>query len=109
MATNNPHIAEERNMTVDDSGVDEEDKFVINPFPLPNVLCITSRYGAVVRNNVYIPPGARRQQQNVASASASKSEAPKLATNASDSAPAPTAAQSAVVSKEPTKVRVKIQ
>lgn len=27
--TNNPHIAEERNMVVDDSGMNEEDKYVI--------------------------------------------------------------------------------
>jgi PAB1-binding protein PBP1 len=45
--TNNLHIAEERNLNVDDSGVNEEDK-----------------YGAVVRgSNAYIPPGARKQQQ----------------------------------------------
>ncbi|KAI5122298.1 hypothetical protein M0805_002375 [Coniferiporia weirii] len=44
-ATNNPHIAEERGLAVDDSGVNEEDK-----------------YGAVVRGaNAYVPPGARRQ------------------------------------------------
>ncbi|OCB84689.1 hypothetical protein A7U60_g8209 [Sanghuangporus baumii] len=42
---NNPHIAEERGLAVDDSGVNEEDK-----------------YGAVVRGtNAYVPPGARRQ------------------------------------------------
>ncbi|KAG9315325.1 hypothetical protein JVU11DRAFT_4467 [Chiua virens] len=45
--TNNPHVAEERNLSIDDSGVNEEDK-----------------YGAVVRgSNAYIPPGARKQQQ----------------------------------------------
>ncbi|KAF5326706.1 hypothetical protein D9619_004496 [Psilocybe cf. subviscida] len=44
-ATNNPHIAEERGIVVDDSGANEEDK-----------------YGAVVRGqNAYVPPGARRQ------------------------------------------------
>lgn len=43
--TNNPHLAEERGISVDDSGVNEEDK-----------------YGAVVRGaNAYVPPGARRQ------------------------------------------------
>ncbi|EIM91286.1 uncharacterized protein STEHIDRAFT_48397 [Stereum hirsutum FP-91666 SS1] len=44
-SSNNPHIAEERQMNnVDDSGINEEDK-----------------YGAVVRGtNAYIPPGARR-------------------------------------------------
>ncbi|KAI8078829.1 LsmAD domain-containing protein [Halteromyces radiatus] len=48
--TNNPHMLEERNITVaDDSGMDEED-----------------RYGAVVRDvnpNVYIPPALRKQLQ----------------------------------------------
>ncbi|KAF8972204.1 hypothetical protein BDZ97DRAFT_1913428 [Flammula alnicola] len=43
-ATSNPHIAEERGLSVDDSGVNEEDK-----------------YGAVVRGqNAYVPPGARK-------------------------------------------------
>ncbi|KAH8118051.1 hypothetical protein DFH11DRAFT_1572083 [Phellopilus nigrolimitatus] len=46
--TTNPHVAEERGMTVDDSGVNEEDK-----------------YGAVVRGaNAYVPPGARRSNPN---------------------------------------------
>lgn len=31
-ATNNPHIAEERNQIVDDSGANEEDKFVSYAF-----------------------------------------------------------------------------
>lgn len=31
-ATNNPHIAEERNQIVDDSGANEEDKFVSYDF-----------------------------------------------------------------------------
>ncbi|KAG5734677.1 hypothetical protein E4T56_gene18681, partial [Termitomyces sp. T112] len=43
--TNNPHIAEERNLNLADSGLNEEDK-----------------YGAVVRGqNAYVPPGARKQ------------------------------------------------
>ncbi|KLO17196.1 hypothetical protein SCHPADRAFT_900824 [Schizopora paradoxa] len=43
-AVTNPHIAEERNLNVDDSGVNEEDK-----------------YSTVVRSaNAYVPPGARR-------------------------------------------------
>ncbi|THH09159.1 hypothetical protein EW145_g2218 [Phellinidium pouzarii] len=48
--TNNSHIAEERGLEVDDSGINEEDK-----------------YGAVVRGtNAYVPPGARRSNSNVA-------------------------------------------
>ncbi|TDL25878.1 hypothetical protein BD410DRAFT_801189 [Rickenella mellea] len=46
--TTNSHIAEERGLVVDDSGVNEEDK-----------------YGAVVRSaNAYVPPGARRANSN---------------------------------------------
>ncbi|EGN99245.1 hypothetical protein SERLA73DRAFT_160712 [Serpula lacrymans var. lacrymans S7.3] len=75
--TNNSHIAEERNMNVDDSGVNEEDK-----------------YGAVVRGtNAYVPPGARKhgQQSSVGSsgasgASASKPDIPKVSINAPDGA-----------------------
>lgn len=45
----NPHMAEERNMTTDDSGLDEEDK-----------------YGAVVRGpNAYTPPAARKDKSEV--------------------------------------------
>ncbi|KAJ4477194.1 hypothetical protein J3R30DRAFT_3657703 [Lentinula aciculospora] len=44
VASNNPHVTEERNQAHDDSGINEEDK-----------------YGAVVRGtNAYIPPGARK-------------------------------------------------
>ncbi|KAG0055361.1 hypothetical protein BGZ83_008881 [Gryganskiella cystojenkinii] len=49
--SNNVHMQEERGLAVDDSGLDEED-----------------RYGAVVRNplppsNKYMPPAMRRQQE----------------------------------------------
>ncbi|KAG6885670.1 hypothetical protein C0993_011434 [Termitomyces sp. T159_Od127] len=72
--TNNPHIAEERNLAVDDSGANEEDK-----------------YGAVVRGqNAYIPPGARKQ--------APSNEIPKVSVNGPDGA----ALQSPSSSKAPS-------
>ncbi|KAF7327786.1 LsmAD domain-containing protein [Mycena kentingensis (nom. inval.)] len=61
--TSNPHIAEERNHNVDDSGVNEEDK-----------------YGAVVRGaGAYVPPGARRPD-------APKTDVPKVSVNGPDGA-----------------------
>ncbi|KAJ7593101.1 hypothetical protein C8J56DRAFT_930391 [Mycena floridula] len=59
--TNNPHLAEERNQQlVDDSGMNEEDK-----------------YGAVVRGtNAYVPPGARKP--------GSKSDVPAVSVNGPD-------------------------
>ncbi|KII90025.1 hypothetical protein PLICRDRAFT_29180 [Plicaturopsis crispa FD-325 SS-3] len=70
-ATNNPHIAEERNMVVDDSGVNEEDK-----------------YGAVVRGtNAYVPPGARRGGVT-SPTETGKSDAPKVTVNTPDGAAA---------------------
>ncbi|KZP23766.1 hypothetical protein FIBSPDRAFT_918970 [Athelia psychrophila] len=77
-ATSNPHIAEERNMNVDDSGVNEEDK-----------------YGAVVRSTgAYVPPGARRGSGPLSpplapassSTPAPKPEVPKVAINGPDGA-----------------------
>ncbi|KIM56940.1 hypothetical protein SCLCIDRAFT_17102 [Scleroderma citrinum Foug A] len=73
--TNNPHMAEERGLTLDDSGVNEEDK-----------------YGAVHRGaNAYIPPGARKQQQQSAATGAPttatpapKAEIPKVSVNGPD-------------------------
>ncbi|KAI0058177.1 hypothetical protein BV25DRAFT_1919547 [Artomyces pyxidatus] len=64
-ATSNPHIAEERVMNnVDDSGVNEEDK-----------------YGAVVRGtNAYVPPGARKGSTN----GTKGAEIPKVAVNGPD-------------------------
>ncbi|EIN04841.1 hypothetical protein PUNSTDRAFT_47123 [Punctularia strigosozonata HHB-11173 SS5] len=63
--SNNPHVQEERVMnTVDDSGVNEEDK-----------------YGAVVRGpNAYVPPAARKSGQP----SAAKPDTPKVTINAPD-------------------------
>ncbi|PPQ95227.1 hypothetical protein CVT26_014918 [Gymnopilus dilepis] len=58
-AANNPHVAEERGLVVDDSGANEEDK-----------------YGAVVRGqNAYVPPGARRQQAAAAGGGANAANA----------------------------------
>lgn len=56
--TNNPHLAEERGV-VDDSGINEEDK-----------------YGAVVRGkNAYVPPNARSAAGGAAAASAAGEKA----------------------------------
>ncbi|KAJ7756399.1 hypothetical protein DFH07DRAFT_477591 [Mycena maculata] len=66
--TSNPHIAEERGQAVDDSGVNEEDK-----------------YGAVVRgNNAYVPPGARRTGALSPVGNAAKGDIPKLSVNGPD-------------------------
>lgn len=87
--TNNPHIAEERNLNnVDDSGVNEEDK-----------------YGAVVRGtNAYVPPGARKPSvlspppvNNVP-----KAEIPKVSVNGPDGAAIPSQTQSPPSSKAPS-------
>lgn len=63
---NNAHMAEERNM-VDDSGLDEEDRFVlsaIRSMTLAHDALLTLlyyRYGAVIRGpDAYVPPGARK-------------------------------------------------
>ncbi|QRV75167.1 protein phosphatase 1 regulatory subunit 7 [Ceratobasidium sp. AG-Ba] len=70
-STNNPHLAEERG-AVDDSGMNEEDK-----------------YSSVVRGqNAYIPPGARRAAQ------ANGSSSPSPAPTAAKSPPVPVAAKS---------------
>ncbi|KAG6373468.1 hypothetical protein JVT61DRAFT_6621 [Boletus reticuloceps] len=75
-STNNSHIAEERNLNLDDSSVNEEDK-----------------YGAVVRgSNAYIPPGARKQQQQQPSSAGApavcspppKTDVPKVSVNGPD-------------------------
>ncbi|KAF9533809.1 hypothetical protein CPB83DRAFT_844552 [Crepidotus variabilis] len=79
--TNNPHIAEERGLVVDDSGVNEEDK-----------------YGAVVRGqNAYVPPGARKTVTSPPAtqtthptpdgAAASNPEIPKVSVNGPDGTP----------------------
>nr|GAT60766.1 predicted protein [Mycena chlorophos] len=69
--TSNPHVAEERNQNVDDSGVNEEDK-----------------YGAVVRGaNAYVPPGARKPDTP-------KGDVPKVAVNGPDGASVANASKS---------------
>ncbi|KAH7930135.1 hypothetical protein BV22DRAFT_1001233 [Leucogyrophana mollusca] len=82
--TNNPHIAEERGQNIDDSGVNEEDK-----------------YGAVVRGtNAYVPPGARKQNSTGGVASPPpKPEVPKVSINGPDGTP--------VAAKEPSPPSVK--
>ncbi|KAF5367587.1 hypothetical protein D9758_003719 [Tetrapyrgos nigripes] len=68
--SNNPHVAEERNQ-VDDSGINEEDK-----------------YGAVVRGaNAYIPPGARKVAGGAPTNAVAKTEVPKVSVNSPDSTP----------------------
>ncbi|KAJ3510811.1 hypothetical protein NLJ89_g4461 [Agrocybe chaxingu] len=76
--TNNPHIAEERGISVDDNGVNEEDK-----------------YGAVVRKQgAYVPPGARKQgpasvlaaAAETASSTGPKADIPKVSVNGPDGA-----------------------
>lgn len=93
-ATNNPHLAEERNLNLDDSGVNEEDKCTFLFSSDLHVLTAQHRYGAVVRgSNAYIPPGARKQQQqqqpSSAAASAinsppSKTDIPKVSVNGTE-------------------------
>ena len=91
---NNPHIAEERNLNLDDSGVNEEDKYCFLFSSHLHVLTAQHRYGAVVRgSNAYIPPGARKQQlqQQPSSAGAPatnnpppKTDVPKVSVNDPD-------------------------
>ncbi|KAK0204777.1 hypothetical protein DFS33DRAFT_692473 [Desarmillaria ectypa] len=74
----NPHIAEERNQTVDDSGVNEEDK-----------------YGAVVRGtNVYVPPGARKPGAVPPVSNAARNDVPKVSVNGPDGAAVASQSQS---------------
>ncbi|TFK28121.1 hypothetical protein FA15DRAFT_665603 [Coprinopsis marcescibilis] len=75
--TNNPHVAEERGL-VDDSGINEEDK-----------------YGAVVRGaGAYVPPGARSKTGNIVLPgppvqSSPNPEIPKVSVNGPDGTVAP--------------------
>ncbi|KAG1773434.1 hypothetical protein EDD22DRAFT_857547 [Suillus occidentalis] len=89
-AINNPHVAEERNLNVDDSGVNEEDK-----------------YGAVVRGqNAYVPPGARKMQTTgpISGTSPPLKDVPKVSVNGPDGGPvaAKDVAPPAVKSPSPT-------
>ncbi|KAJ6619738.1 hypothetical protein B0H10DRAFT_2024730 [Mycena sp. CBHHK59/15] len=85
--TSNPHIAEERNQIVDDSGANEEDK-----------------YGAVVRgNNAYVPPGARRTgAMSPPAGNAAKADIPKLAVNGPDGTSVPSQSPSKSPSPAPS-------
>lgn len=98
--TSNPHVAEERNVQVDDSGLNEEDKSVCAPEGHPTHSLILSppvmiRYGAVVRSaNAYVPPGARRTSSGtpisppatalIKEKDAEKPDVPKVSVNAPD-------------------------
>ncbi|GJJ08697.1 hypothetical protein Clacol_002916 [Clathrus columnatus] len=70
--TSNPHVAEERNIIVDDSGVNEEDK-----------------YAGVIRGaNAYVPPARRGQQQSQpANPSQNQPETPKQGVPSSPEVP----------------------
>ncbi|RDB26295.1 Uncharacterized protein C21B10.03c [Hypsizygus marmoreus] len=86
-ATSNPHIAEERNINnVDDSGINEEDK-----------------YGAVVRGtNAYVPPGARKTGALSPPVNNAAAEIPKVSVNGPDGATLPSQTQSPSSSKAPS-------
>ncbi|THV07420.1 hypothetical protein K435DRAFT_772738 [Dendrothele bispora CBS 962.96] len=88
-SSNNPHIAEERNQAIDDSGINEEDK-----------------YGAVVRGaNAYVPPGARKAATAATGTSAgtsSKTDVPKVSVNGPDGTSVPQSQSPASSSKAPS-------
>lgn len=81
-------------MNLDDSGVNEEDKYSFLVFSYLQILTARHRYGAVVRgSNAYIPPGARKQQQQQQPGSSgppainsppSKTDIPKVSVNGPD-------------------------
>jgi LsmAD domain len=56
--SSNPHLQEERGQKVDDSGLDEEDKYsgVIRPAPAPSA---PTGYAAAAAGNKYVPPSKR--------------------------------------------------
>ncbi|KAG6820949.1 hypothetical protein H0H93_009185 [Arthromyces matolae] len=86
--TSNPHVAEERNLSVDDSGVNEEDK-----------------YGAVVRGaNAYVPPGARKSggPAPASSSTTTAMDIPKVSVNGPDGVKLPSQTQSPSSSKAPS-------
>ncbi|KAJ7066951.1 hypothetical protein C8F01DRAFT_1247367 [Mycena amicta] len=78
--TSNPHVAEERNQNiVDDSGVNEEDK-----------------YGAVVRSaNAYVPPGARKPDAPVPKVSVNGPDGISVASQTPSKSPSPVPSGSA--------------
>lgn len=98
-ATSNPHILEERKVNnVEDSGVNEEEKYVAQlTLSLMATLLTAFRYGAVVRgSNAYIPPGARKTLSPLSpatpasgGASAKGREVPKVSINAPDGSSVP--------------------
>lgn len=103
-------------MIVDDTGMDEEQKYGFQPSGGASSY-ITSRYGAVVRGtNAYVPPGARKPNSTSPtgaghSATPSKSDIPKVSVNGPDGADVPSAAtpppSSKVVAAGPSANKVK--
>ncbi|KAG9225037.1 hypothetical protein CCMSSC00406_0001812 [Pleurotus cornucopiae] len=75
-STSNPHVAEERNQIVDDSGANEEDK-----------------YSTVVRGrDAYVPPGARKPgvtSPPISNAAKTAAEIPKVSINGPDGSSLP--------------------
>jgi len=67
-ATSNPHLAEERNQKVDDSGIDEEDKYagvIREPPKTTTPQAPALAYAAAAAGNKYTPPAKRGEQQRV--------------------------------------------
>ena len=64
-STSNPHVAEERNIAADDSGINEEDKCVSQPGTNALRFNRYHRYAGVVRGaNAYVPPARRAGSGN---------------------------------------------
>lgn len=77
-------------MNVDDSGVNEEDKYVHPVSGLHLSDSIASRFGAVVRGqNAYVPPGARKLQATgpASGTSPPPKDVPKVSVNGPDGTP----------------------
>lgn len=83
-------MAEERNLNVDDSGMNEEDKYVHSVSGLHSSDNLASRFGAVVRGqNAYVPPGARKLQTTgpASGTSPPPKDVPKVSVNGPDGTP----------------------
>lgn len=76
---------------VEDSGVNEEDKYIVLSYLITsNDLLSTFRYGAVVRGlNAYIPPGARKNLPSLGAAptAAASATVPSSSTGTSAKGP----------------------
>ncbi|KAF9971605.1 hypothetical protein BGZ73_005429 [Actinomortierella ambigua] len=63
-ATSNVHMLEERGIAIDDSGMDEEDRYgAVVRDPLPPAGALTAGAAANPTPNKYMPPAMRRQQE----------------------------------------------